>query len=51
MRWFIDGMHVIGTRPDGWWQDRHRSMVKLVSVLERWVASSGERFRTLIEGV
>ncbi|KUI02848.1 NYN domain-containing protein [Mycobacterium sp. IS-3022] len=36
MRWIVDGMNVIGTRPDGWWRDRHRAMVTLVERLERW---------------
>ena len=42
MRWLIDGMNVIGTRPDAWWQDRHGAMVRLVDLLERWVAAGGE---------
>jgi|SRR6188472_1641909 predicted RNA-binding protein with PIN domain len=42
MRWLIDGMNVIGTRPDAWWRDRHGAMVRLVDLLERWVAASGE---------
>lgn len=29
-------MNVIGTRPDGWWRDRHRAMVALVERLEQW---------------
>lgn len=29
-------MNVIGTRPDGWWRDRHRAMVGLVDRLEQW---------------
>jgi predicted RNA-binding protein with PIN domain len=41
MRWLIDGMNVIGTRPDAWWKDRHGAMVRLVDLLERWVATSG----------
>jgi predicted RNA-binding protein with PIN domain len=42
VRWLIDGMNVIGTRPDAWWKDRHGAMVRLVDLLERWVAVSGE---------
>lgn len=29
-------MNVIGSRPDGWWRDRHRAMTTLVERLERW---------------
>jgi predicted RNA-binding protein with PIN domain len=49
MRWLVDGMNVIGTRPDGWWKDRHAAMVKLVDLLERWAASSGEDVTVVFE--
>ena len=26
MRWLVDGMNVIGSRPDGWWKDRDSAM-------------------------
>jgi predicted RNA-binding protein with PIN domain len=42
MRWFVDGMNVIGTRPDGWWRDRDAAMLRLVDLLERWAAAEGE---------
>jgi predicted RNA-binding protein with PIN domain len=42
MRWYVDGMNVIGTRPDGWWRDRDRAMTHLVDLLERWAAAEGE---------
>jgi predicted RNA-binding protein with PIN domain len=42
VRWFVDGMNVIGTRPDAWWKDRHAAMIRLVHLLEKWVAVSGE---------
>jgi uncharacterized protein YaiI (UPF0178 family) len=41
MRWLVDGMNVIGTRPDAWWRDRHGAMVRLVGLLERWAAAEG----------
>ena len=41
-RWLVDGMNVIGTRPDAWWKDRHGAMVRLVDLLERWVAAGGD---------
>lgn len=41
MRWIVDGMNVIGTRPDQWWRDRHGAMVRLVDMLERWAAAAG----------
>jgi predicted RNA-binding protein with PIN domain len=42
MAWLVDAMNVIGTRPDGWWRDRHAAMARLVDELERWVAATGE---------
>jgi predicted RNA-binding protein with PIN domain len=49
MRWLIDGMNVIGTRPDAWWKDRHGAMVKLVDRLERWAAAGGEEVTVVFE--
>ena len=49
MRWLIDGMNVIGTRPDAWWKDRHGAMVKLVDMLERWSAATGEDVTVVFE--
>jgi predicted RNA-binding protein with PIN domain len=42
MRWLVDGMNVIGTRPDRWWKDRDAAMLRLVDQLERWAAADGE---------
>jgi uncharacterized protein YaiI (UPF0178 family) len=42
-------MNVIGTRPDGWWKDRHRAMVNLVDLLERWAAAEGEDVTVIFE--
>jgi len=36
VRWIVDGMNVIGSRPDGWWKDRQRAMVVLADRLDRW---------------
>ena len=41
MRWIVDGMNVIGSRPDGWWRDRNRAMATLVERLERWADAEG----------
>ena len=49
MRWIIDAMNVIGTRPDGWWRDRHGAMVNLVDRLERWAAAEGEEVMVVFE--
>jgi len=49
MRWIVDGMNVIGTRPDGWWRDRHAAMVRLVGLLEHWAARSGDDVTVVFE--
>jgi predicted RNA-binding protein with PIN domain len=35
-RWIVDGMNVIGSRPDGWWRDRRGAMRSLVAELAEW---------------
>ena len=42
-------MNVIGTRPDAWWKDRHAAMVRLVYLLERWAASTGDEVIVVFE--
>jgi uncharacterized protein YaiI (UPF0178 family) len=49
VRFLIDGMNVIGTRPDSWWRDRHTAMVRLVRMLEQWVASNGSDVTVVFE--
>jgi predicted RNA-binding protein with PIN domain len=49
VRWMVDAMNVIGTRPDAWWRDRHAAMVHLVDLLERWAASNGDEIVVVFE--
>src|SRR5258707_14139706 len=49
MRWLVDGMNVIRTRPDGWWRDRDAAMLRLVDMLERWAAAEGEEVAVVFE--
>ena len=49
MRWLVDGMNVIGTRPDAWWKDRDAAMLRLVDQLERWAAEAGEEVTVVFE--
>jgi predicted RNA-binding protein with PIN domain len=50
MRWLIDGMNVIGSRPDGWWRDRPAAMRALVAELERFAAASGDEVAVVFDG-
>ena len=49
MRWIVDAMNVIGTRPDGWWKDRQGAMLRLVDLLERWSAATGADVTVVFE--
>ena len=50
MRWIVDGMNVIGTRPDGWWRDRPGAMHRLVADLARLAARTGRRIAVVFDG-
>jgi predicted RNA-binding protein with PIN domain len=49
MRWIVDGMNVIGSRPDGWWRDRDAAMARLVRELEDYAAASGDDVTVVFE--
>jgi predicted RNA-binding protein with PIN domain len=49
MRWLVDGMNVIGTRPDSWWRDRDGAMLRLVDMLEQWASAGGEDVTVVFE--
>jgi predicted RNA-binding protein with PIN domain len=49
VRWLVDGMNVIGSRPDAWWKDRDAAMARLVDQLERWAAENGEDVTVVFE--
>jgi predicted RNA-binding protein with PIN domain len=41
-RVLVDGMNLIGSRPDRWWNDRDGAVHRLVSELDRFAAATGE---------
>jgi predicted RNA-binding protein with PIN domain len=47
-RWIVDGMNVIGSRPDGWWRDRPGAMRALAEELARW--SRGRELTVVFDG-
>jgi predicted RNA-binding protein with PIN domain len=49
MHWLVDGMNVIGSRPDGWWRDRDAAMARLVERLEAWAQSTGDPVTVVFE--
>ena len=44
--WLVDGMNVIGSRPDGWWRDRTGAMRRLA----RELAALGEQVTLVLDG-
>jgi predicted RNA-binding protein with PIN domain len=50
MRWLVDGMNVIGSRPDGWWRDRRAAMRRLIDELERLAEASGDDVAVVFDG-
>lgn len=49
MRWIVDAMNVVGSRPDGWWKDRRGALTKLVSEVERWAAAGAHNVTVVLE--
>jgi predicted RNA-binding protein with PIN domain len=50
VRWLVDGMNVIGARPDGWWRDRTGAMRRLTRELDAFAAATGERVTVVFDG-
>ena len=50
LNWLIDGMNVIGSRPDGWWRDRDGAIVKLSARLAIFAASTPMEVRVIFDG-
>jgi predicted RNA-binding protein with PIN domain len=41
-RWLVDGMNLIGSRPDRWWSDRDGAVRRLIAELDRYAAATGD---------
>jgi predicted RNA-binding protein with PIN domain len=50
VRWLVDGMNVIGSRPDGWWRDRDKAKRTLIEALREFAAESGEPVAVVFDG-
>ena len=48
--WLIDGMNVIGSRPDGWWRDRQGAIRRLSARLALFAAASSGEIRVVFDG-
>jgi predicted RNA-binding protein with PIN domain len=49
-RYLIDGMNVIGSRPDGWWRDLDAAVVGLARCLAAWQAAEGVDATVVFDG-
>jgi predicted RNA-binding protein with PIN domain len=50
VRWLVDGMNVIGSRPTGWWRDRPAAMRQLAEELERFAGRTGDEVAVVFDG-
>jgi predicted RNA-binding protein with PIN domain len=46
----VDGMNVIGARPDGWWRDRVGATRRLLAHLQALHAASGDAVTVVLDG-
>lgn len=46
----VDGMNVIGSRPDGWWRDRDAAVRRLLSGLRSLAADGGTPVTLVLDG-
>jgi predicted RNA-binding protein with PIN domain len=49
-RYVVDGMNVIGSRPDGWWRDRPAAVRRLVGELAAWHGRTGDPVLAVFDG-
>jgi predicted RNA-binding protein with PIN domain len=49
VRFLVDAMNVIGSRPDGWWRDRNAAMARLVEDLELLAAKGDHEIAVVFE--
>jgi predicted RNA-binding protein with PIN domain len=50
VRWLVDGMNVIGSRPDGWWRDRDGAVRDLVEGLDALAAGDEPQVVAVFDG-
>jgi predicted RNA-binding protein with PIN domain len=49
VRLLIDGMNVIGSRPDHWWNDPDRAVRRLIEALDRYGSQTGEEITVVFD--
>ncbi len=49
VRYLVDAMNVVGSRPDGWWRDRPAALRRLVRRLEAWSIAEDVEVTVVLE--
>ena len=49
-RWLVDGMNVIGSRPDRWWEDREGAVREMVKSLDAYAVATGDEVTVVFDG-
>jgi len=47
--WLIDGMNLIGSRPDRWWNDPDRAVRRLIQALDHYARATGEEVTVVFD--
>ena len=48
-RWLVDGMNVIGSRPDRWWNDPDKAVRRLIREVDRHAKETGEEVTVVFD--
>src|SRR3954453_2460338 len=49
-RWLVDGMNVVGARPDGWGRGRPGAMARLTAALDAFARETGDPVTVVFDG-
>jgi uncharacterized protein YaiI (UPF0178 family) len=49
VRWVVDAMNVIGSRPDRWWNDPDKAMRRLAESLETFARATGDEVTVVFD--
>ena len=49
-RYLVDGMNVIGSRPDGWWRDLDKAVIRLTRALASWRTAEDVEATVVFDG-
>ncbi|HWL90600.1 MAG TPA: NYN domain-containing protein [Actinomycetota bacterium] len=48
-RWLVDGMNVIGSRPDRWWNAPDEAVRRMIDELDRYAKETGEEVTVVFD--